>query len=131
MAISYSDTAPPSISYGTFYSANDTLAVRVNERILPISTSGTITINDTATTLTPAASPSHPSNDSILLKLSSAERATFDAMSYPRTVTIKTMTDIWDNTATNSTATLHYNNTAMPPGFVPPPTAPPTPITPR
>ena len=27
MAISYSDTAPPSISYGMFYSANDTLAV--------------------------------------------------------------------------------------------------------
>ena len=47
MAISYSDTAPPSISYATFYSVNDTLAVRVNERILPISTSGTITINDT------------------------------------------------------------------------------------
>ena len=47
-------------------------------------------------------------------------------MSYPRTVTITTMTDIWDNTATNSTATLHYNNTAMPPNFAPP-TAPPTP----
>ena len=126
-AISYSDNTPPSIVYGTFYPANDTLAIRLDERILPTS-SGNIVVNDSSTTLTPVAAPSHPSNDSILLKLNGTERAAFDAMAYPRTVTIQTMTDIWDNTAVNSTATLQYNATTLPPGFVPPQSPPaPTP----
>ncbi len=129
-AISYSDDTPPSISYATFYPVNDTLAVKLDERILP-TTSGNVMINDTSLTMTPSGPPSHPSNDSVLVRLNGTERAAFDSMVYPRTVTVQTMTDIWDNTATNSTATLTYNNTALPPGFVPPdPPEPPQSPTP-
>ena len=118
-AISYSDDAPPAISYATFYPANDTLAVKLDERILPTS-SGNIMLNDTSVTITPSGSPSHPSNDSILLKLNSTERNILDTMAYPRTVTIQTMSDIWGNTAENSTAALTYNVT-LPPGASAPP----------
>ena len=118
-AISYSDDAPPAISYATFYPANDTLAVKLDERILPTS-SGNIMLNDTSVTITPSGSPSHPSNDSILMKLNSTERAAFDKMAYPRTVTVQIMSDIWGNTAENSTATLTYNVT-LPPGASAPP----------
>ena len=106
------DTIPPRILYAAFYAANDTLALKISEGIRPTA-SGNLLISGA---LSPAASPAHPSGDSILLTLNDTERAAFDALPYPRNVTALTLTDIAGNTATNSTAALPYLSDT-PPSF--------------
>ena len=111
-AIAYTDMLPPSLLSAAFYAGNSTLDFQLDERILPTS-SGNMVINKA---MVPEASPSHPSNDVILLKLNDTERLKFDALSYPRTATILELTDIWGNTAINTTALLPYYSDT-PPSF--------------
>ena len=112
-AISYADTTPPQIERATLQPANNTMTIRANERILPIL-SNNIIINDTSKTLIPSGTPKHSPGNRTLLTLNDTEMNIINTMSYPRSITVSKITDIWDNTAINSTAQLVYNYTSTP-----------------
>ena len=118
-AISYTDTTPPSIEHAILRPANNTITIQANELILPISPSN-ITIHDTSNkTLIPSGTTKLSPGNRTVLTLNDTEMNIINTMSYPRSVAVSKVTDIWDNTAINTTTLLVYNHTATPVQTIP------------
>ena len=114
-AISYTDTAPPAIRSATYDTATGTLTVSLNEPALAPSLDK-IRLNGTASEMTLSAPPSH-SNDTFTITLNSTERASFEGLGYPRSVTItgNGISDIWGaQNAANLTHAVSYAGNTPP-----------------